>query len=457
MSLALTKKRTLKQFTRLSLPVLLLGLSTIPAYAASCTNCFGISDLGNFQKLVEQTGSLPSTYSLTTTSPSTGISTTTDYTFTNFADFQNQAVKLQFVTEMKGVLNFQGRPVTFVSTKNQVTLTSAAIPILNNQVFDNKNGTSALTKLQNYINAHLAEIIVQSNNGGLGNQAGNPASHVSQMSYYDSVIDSNGVAAGNLSGNSKVLAAGDATTSTYKSRFTANFRFANYSLDATSAQLYTLSLGYNWELGNGWGVLLNAPFTYVETGVGSNTNISYRVSLGAGVRIPVTNYLNLGRVKWDIIPLFRVGGVGLGTHLYDNTSVAYSGGVQSNIGSPLGYGFSAVMQNQYTYNTDTSLANQQLSNVNVRDINVHVYRNSVQLIKDFDAQLFGKTITTSVSAADVRFDNTQSTKVDNQQEFGFNIGLKGNGVAANLVRLNMTYTKAPGYNDAFSVNIGGSF
>jgi roadblock/LC7 domain-containing protein len=439
MSLALTKKRTMKQFKRLSLPVLLLGLSTTSVYAAN--DVFKVADFLNFKSLVEQSGSVPSTFSFN------GSATT--FTFTSFNDFYAHAQKLS-VTSIGGVLNFQGRPVTFNATKQNITLASTAIPAL--------NGTfSSLSALQKYIDDHLAEIINQSNNGGLGNQAGNPASHVSQMSYYDSVIDSNGVAAGNLSGNSKVLAAGDATTSTYKSRFTANFRFANYTLDTTSAQLYTLSLGYNWELGNGWGVLLNAPFTYVETGVGSNTNTSYRVSLGAGVRIPVTNYLNLGRVKWDIIPLFRVGGVGLGTHLYDNTSVAYSGGVQSNIGSPLGYGFSAVMQNQYTYNTDTSLANQQLSNVTVRDINVHVYRNSIQLIKDFDAQLFGKTITTSVSVADVRFDNTQATKVDNQQEFGFNIGLKGNGVAANLVRLNMTYTKAPGYNDAFSVNIGGSF
>jgi hypothetical protein len=179
--------------------------------------------------------------------------------------------------------------------------------------------------------------------------------------------------------------------------------------------------------------------------------------LGAGLRIPVSNYLPLGQVKWDIIPLLRVGGVGLGTHLYDNTSIAYSGGIQSNIGTALGYGFSAVLQNQYTYNTDTSLANQLLSHVNVRDINVHVYRNSLQLIKDFDAQLFGKTVSTSFSFTDVRFNNSRAAKVDNQQEFGLNVGLKGDGVAANIVRLNLTYTTAPGYNDAFAVNVGGSF
>jgi hypothetical protein len=316
---------------------------------------------------------------------------------------------------------------------------------------------SALSQLQDYINANTAKIIAESNNGGLGNQAGNPASHVSQMSYYDSVLDSNGVAAGNLTGNTKILAAGDASGGANKSRFTSSFRFANYKLGTTSTQLYTLSLGYNWELGNGWGVLLNTPLSYVETGVGSSTNTSYRASIGAGLRIPVSNYLNLGRVKWDIIPLFRVGGVGLGTHLYDNTSIAYSGGVQSNIGSALGYGFSAVMQNQYTYNTDSSMANQKLNGVNVPDINVHVYRNSIQVIKDFDAQLFGKTITTGASFADVRFNNSQTSKVDNQQEYGFNVGLKGDGVAANIVRLNFTYTTAPGYNDAFAVNIGGSF
>jgi hypothetical protein len=437
MSLTFTTKRPLKRLMRLGLSSLLLGLVTTSAHAANFTT----NDFLNFKKLIEQTGTVPSTFSFNGSS--------TIYSFTSFDAFWTQAKKLS-VSEITGDLNFQGRIVHFDATKTSITLSSADIPSLNGK-FTN------LTALQKYIEDNTAKIIAESNNGGLGNQAGNPASHVSQMSYYDSILDSNGVAAGNLTGNTKILSAGDTVGSANKSRFTSNFRFANYKLGMTSAQLYTLALGYNWELGNGWGVLVNAPLTYVETGVGSNTNTSYRISAGAGLRIPVSNYLNLGRVKWDVIPLFRVGGVGLGTHLYDNSSIAYSAGVQSNIGAALGYGFSAVMQNQYTYNTDSSMANQKLNGVNVPDINVHVYRNGIQVIKDFDAQLFGKTITTSASFADIRFDNSQSKQVDNQQEYGFNIGLKGDGVAANIVRLNFTYTTAPGYNDAFAVNIGGSF
>jgi hypothetical protein len=436
-----TLKRTKKQLRRLVLPALLLSLTATPAHA------FQLSDIDQFKTLVQQAGSTPSTFTFANATKSVS------YTFSGFDELQTQAINatraIGNITSITSVLNFQGSTINFNATqangKQLYTLSSTDIPALNG-VFN------SAAELNKYLTDYRASIITQSNNASLGNQAANPASHVSQMAYYDSVLDSNGVAAGNVTGYG--LSAGDNTAT--KSRFTSNFRFANYTYGVTSSKLYTLSLGYNWELGNGWGILANMPLTYVDTGVGSNSNASYRVSLGAGVRIPLSNYLKLGSVKWDIIPLFRVGGVGLGSELYNNTSVAYSGGVQSNIGAGLGYGFSVVLQNQYTYNIDTSLASTVL-NITVPDTKVHVYRNGVQLIKDFDAQLFGKTISSSFSFADVRFDSSAQSKFDNQQEFGLNIGLKGDGVAANLVRLNLTYTTAQGYSDAFSVNIGGSF
>ncbi len=491
MSLTYTKKRTMKQFTQLGLPAVLLSMAagSAHAYNLDLIDINNINtpeqavaelkkaglDLNDAANLTDYTGGIPAALDFPYTNAA-GVTELRRYSFKNFDDLKAQAVTIakdyQALTKtggtfnldtITGTVNLQGKEVKFTtkgtaagtSADNFVTIKSD-IPSL-----DGKTFTSA-DQLSNYVNGKPAETVAivngqpvvtveqiakadllgELNAGGLGNQSGNPASHVSQMSYYDSVIDTAGVAAGNVTG---------ATTT---SRFTPNFRYNNYNFKGTSAELYTLSLGYNLELGNGWGVLVNLPMSYVDTGTAGGSNDSYRISMGTGVRIPASKLLNITAVQWDVIPLFRLGGVGLGSNAWDNTSVAYSGGVQSNVGTTLGAGFSAIVQNQYTYNVDA--AQYTLAGVTPEDHNVHAFRNGIQLVKDMDAQLFGKAVNTSFSFADVRFDSNM-LGIDNQQEYGINVGLKGNGVAANDVRLNFTYTNADSYDDAVSVNLGGSF
>ena len=359
----------------------------------------------------------------------------------------------EVVNSTQGVLNLQGKQATFTTIKNsdQIVLTSKEIPSLNGVTISSKtnpDGTKTLasTELKNYLTSNKAEILDTVNNGavsgganGLSNHAGNPASHVAQMSYYDSVIDGNGVAAGNGAG------------APAESRFSSSFRFSNYSQNSDNAKLYTVSLGYNWELGNGLGLLFNMPLTYVDTTISDATHSSGRVSVGAGLRIPVSEYLHIDAVRWDVVPLLRGGAVGLGNKIWNNTSIAYSGGVQSNVGRSLGYGFTLVVQNQYTYNTDASQYSPRPP-----DTNVSVFRNGFLLAKDFSRQWFGKTVTASFTFADVRFDSNKPG-LNNQQEFGFNVGLKDHDAAPNLLRLNVTYTNATNYDDTVSVNLGGAF
>ena len=392
---------------------------------------------------------------------------TTTITSNNWTDIQKQTQDFALVGNgivgMNAKINLNGNIVnvqsTIVNGTTTSTVSSTDIPSLN-QTF---TGTRA--KVQKEMAAYLksnASFIASSaamSSNGLGSDGTTPNGHMTQMSYYDSVIDINGVGAGNFSAG-KQLSAGD--NSELQSRFTSDFRFANYSYTSsgmtTTSQLYTLSLGYNLELGNRWGLLFNMPLTYDNQNYGGENRDNYRLALGAGVRIPVSNYLNMGSGKWDIIPLVRVGGVGLGQKA--TSSFAYSTGIQSNLGLPLGHGFAFSIQNQYTYNTNTLLANNLLTNgvtYSVPDINTHVYRNGFQLSKDYDTHFLGKTLTSNFKFADVRFSGRNvSTRNDSQQEVGVGIGLKdANGSCA--ANLNVVYTMAKGYQEAVAANVGLCF
>jgi hypothetical protein len=464
-------KQTMKQFTRLALPAALLAMAVTPSYGYDFTGLhvsdfatpeqataslkqagFDINQMKAFEKLA---GGEPATLVFPYTNKA-GQTVNKEYTFKNIADLKAQAKTIaldyQKLTRSGGtfdlkaingtVKTFNGQTVEFstapdqVGAKGEFAITKSSVPGIPVGTFKDLGSFKVDQKA----------VFDSMNNTGLGNKAGTPASHVAQMTYYDSILDNNGVAAGNVSGD----------VAAYKSGMNTSFRFNNYTLASggASAQLYTVSLGYNLELGNGMGLLLNMPLTYVNTDTGTNTNSSYRVSMGAGVRLPVSQYLRMGALKWDVIPLVRVGGVGFGSTGPDNTSIAYSGGVQSNMGGSLGNGFALILQNQYTYNTDASMAN---NNIAYKDINVHVYRNGLQINKETGVNLFGKPLTAGFSFADVRYDSNKLSSIDNQQEFGFNFGLKGNGAAANLLKLNVTYTNADGYNDAVAVSVGGTY
>ncbi|PPD43320.1 MAG: hypothetical protein CTY16_13545 [Methylobacter sp.] len=199
--------------------------------------------------------------------------------------------------------------------------------------------------------------------------------------------------------------------------------FASYLANGKTADVYSFPVNYNKELANGWALLFNVPLTYIDTeGVSSHSG-----SLGTGLRIPVSTYVNTGKVKWDEVPLFRIGAIGSEQNNVE-TSIIYSGGIQSNAGMPLGGGFSLVIQNQYNYYAVTSITAYTDVRVNgnlieIPTISNSIYRNGAQLVKDFNYKLFGRTLMADITFADVRLSGA-TLAIDNQQEIGFDIGLR---------------------------------
>jgi hypothetical protein len=199
--------------------------------------------------------------------------------------------------------------------------------------------------------------------------------------------------------------------------------FSSYSANGKTADVYTLPINYNWEFHEGWALLLNVPLTYIDTeGVSS-----FSGALGTGLRIPVSKYINTGKIKWDLVPLFRVGAIGSEQNNVE-TSIIFSGGIQSNVGIPIGHGFSLVIQNQYNYysvNSITAYTDVRVNGnlIEIPSITNSIYRNGAQLVKDFDYKLFGRTLMADISFADIRLSGA-TLAIDNQQEIGFDIGLR---------------------------------
>jgi len=294
-----------------------------------------------------------------------------------------------------------------------------------------------------------------------------PASPVSFIPASDMSIDING----GLSSNFLTRSASEKDSSSVATRF------SNYCTNQKCAQFYSIPISYTKELGNEWAVLFKLPLTFIDTAGVS----SYSIALSSGLRIPVSRYLNMGRFKWDVIPLVSVGGVG-SDQAATQTSLVYSGGIQSNFGFAIGSGYSLVVQNQYNHFITDSAArfitnNQRLNNDIIND----VYRNGLQLAKNFDYQLLGRTLIASIFFVDTRFSG-DALAIDNQQEFGFDIGLKAitgaasadfavsdvvsadkitkkikSEVAANDIKIGISYMRAKNIDDAVSANLGWSF
>ncbi len=258
-------------------------------------------------------------------------------------------------------------------------------------------------------------------------------------------------------------------------------RFSNYSAYGKDVNIYTLPLSKTWEFGNGWAALFNLPLSYIDT-VGKS---SYSVALGTGIRIPVSKYVNTGPFNWNLIPLFRVGAVGSDQNISE-TSVIYSGGLQSDLGFAIGEGYSLVIQNQYNHYLATSVASFANVKLNgkllaIPDIHNNVYRNGMHLIKDFNYKLFGRGLTSGFFFADTRFSGGLLA-VNNQQEIGLDIGIKAlpklpspdfnltdvfstdkiakkvkDEIDTNDIKIGFTYTRAHGFDNAYSVNAGWTF
>ncbi|MFZ2726238.1 MAG: hypothetical protein WAX77_08315 [Methylococcaceae bacterium] len=290
---------------------------------------------------------------------------------------------------------------------------------------------------------------------------GNPASYIAQMAYYDQNLDLGGVLAGHFDK--------EADSPQNKSRLAVKARLSNYSFSNQDVQVYTVTPSYTHELGKAWAVLFDVPLSYVNRSNGGST---YNVSMGMGIRIPVARYDVL---NWDLVPLARIGGANLDClHSHDlkcaDSSFIYSGGVQSNLGFALGKGYTLILQNQYTYQTINALAGlvsvsgqfAEISRsrlISVADGNVDVYRNGAQLLKETDYSLLGRKVSASLNFADTRFGSSYGSFIDSQQEYGFNVSLRGvthSGIANDL-KIGMNYTTAKNMSDAIAGTIGMTF
>lgn len=365
-------------------------------------------------------------------------------------------------------INFdiQGNKIEIISSadSNSIQLTSNSLDI--NQSFNESTRNQSIKALGNWLKDNAGNLIAKLNSGTLGRVTGNPSSFVSQMSNFDQGIDSLNVLQ---------------QEPNKESTLTLAARFSNYSAYGKDVNIYTLPLSKTWEFGNGWTALFNLPLSYIDT-VGKS---SYSVALGTGIRIPVSKYINTGPLNWNLIPLFRVGAVGSDKNVSE-TSVIYSGGIQSDLGFAIGDGYALVVQNQYNHYLATSVAsfaNVKLNGklLEIPDIHNDVYRNGMQLIKDFNYKLFGRTLTSDLFFADTRFVGG-ALAVDNQQEIGFDIGIKALSKAsspdfnladafstdkivkkvkgeidANDIKIGFTYTRAHNFDNAYSVNAGWTF
>lgn len=325
------------------------------------------------------------------------------------------------------------------STFTQPTETSTILPT-------GPFGTNLATAAKGVVNNYLKNGMLQ----------GNPASYIAQMAYYDQTLDLGGVAASQLGH--------EANHTAQKSRLALKARMSNYSFSTQELQVYTVTPSYTYELSKGWALLFDVPLTYVDR---ANSTSSYNVSMAMGVRVPVARY---DTVNWDVVPLARMGGVNLDCiNSHDLTcadsSFVYSGGVQSNLGIVLGAGYSLVVQDQYSYQNVDALATRVnvfngLASVLIPNGTVHVYRNGAQLFKQSDYTVLGRTVLSSLTFADTRFDSSYGSFIDSQQEYGFNLNLHSNArgsIAVHDLKIGISYTDAKGMSDAISGTIAVTF
>jgi len=316
--------------------------------------------------------------------------------------------------EVVATADIQGNIVVIrsVANSNTITMTSESLGI--NETFDATSRKDSVKLLEDWSKDNTGRVFQKVNAVSKLSTIGGVSGYIPRTPAFDSGIDGSG-----LSSNVLKELAGEER----ESHLSILTGFSSFSANGKTADVYTLPVNYNKELGKGWALLFNVPLTYIDTdGVSS-----YSGSLGTGLRIPVSRYIDTGKVKWDVVPLFRVGAIGSEQNNVE-TSIIYSGGIQSNVGLPLGSGFSMVIQNQYNYYAVTSITAYSNIKVNGNIVDIptitnSIYRNGVQLVKDFNYKLFGRTLMADISFADIRLSGT-TLAIDNQQEIGFDIGLR---------------------------------
>ena len=88
--------------------------------------------------------------------------------------------------------------------------------------------------------------------------------------------------------------------------FGLGMRFGQYSTRGFDSTVVTTPLSYTITTIHGLGFAFDLPMTLAYTD-GAH---AYNVSLGFGVRLPISRLLRFDRDEWDITPLVRVGTAG---------------------------------------------------------------------------------------------------------------------------------------------------
>jgi hypothetical protein len=212
--------------------------------------------------------------------------------------------------------------------------------------------------------------------------AGNPNSLMAQMA---GASFSQGLGGGAAPGSTTVAV--DAKDGS-QVRFGLGARFGRYNQGDFKSQTFTVPLSFSWQFPSGMAFLVDAPLTYAET----EGSVSYAGSIGAGLRLPVTD-------TWALTPSVRAGGVGsldLGS-----AAALYSASVTSAYSPTVSDQFSVTIGNMISYIRSVPL--------NVGDYNLdynltnYVFRNGLTVSQPLGLDLLGEPLTASVFIADTRF------------------------------------------------------
>ncbi|MGC1497920.1 MAG: hypothetical protein WA790_19100 [Sulfitobacter sp.] len=294
--------------------------------------------------------------------------------------------------------------------------------------FLKSNGDNILTRLQQSLVATTATDPV----------AGNPASLQSRM-----IASDFGAGTGLADiGNSQA----DGSTSDDKpsNLFGFGARLGRYTANGVTQNVIELPLSYTIPLKDPrYGVVLDAPITYIET-AGTDT---FSFSLGAGLRVPVYD-------NWTITPSLRVGATGsvdLGS-----VGVLYSAAVTSSfrwsmqnldweLGNMVGY-----TQTSGAIGADDLEIDYDLQNT--------VMRNGISISKPTSRRIFGDKTTWKLSVVNTQIFGDE-VFIDNYTDVAFSFGTVAskNGLNWDSVRLGLTYTFANEDYDGFRLNLGYQF
>lgn len=268
--------------------------------------------------------------------------------------------------------------------------------------------------------------------------AGNPTSLQGQSIASDY---GSGTGLNEVNNSQGVASTGDERA---KNLLGAAARLGRYTSDGVSQTVFELPLSYTIPLADPrYGIVLDAPITYVDTDGAE----SYSLSLGAGLRVPVFD-------NWTLTPAVRVGATGsidLGSAAF-----LYSASLTSSYRWSMG-SFDWELGNMVGY-TETSGAIESGDLEIEYDLQNTVTKNGISVSKPTSRRLFGESTTWQFSIA-----NTQifgdDVFIENYTDVAFSYGTVAsqNGLTWDSFRLGLTYTFTNEDYEGFRLNFGYQF